>query len=132
MTGRVVVGGGVAGDGGVAQREDVAVAIDCVVVGDVDPALVVLVVALMLRSRATMPRLSGSATAEWWIVIRVMVCGLPPGRAGRAPQDARGRMTPDVAVGAAVANDVPASGVAIAANAIAPVVSACRRDRCLG
>lgn len=57
--------------------------------------------------------MSGRATAEWWMVILVMVWGFPPGRAGRAPQESRDRITPVVdggvglaAVGAARARDV--------------------------
>jgi hypothetical protein len=44
----VVVGRGVAGDIGAPQFVDVALAVDAYVIGDVDPAVLVLVVSLIL------------------------------------------------------------------------------------
>lgn len=48
VAGGVVVGGRVAGQVGAAELVDVAAAVDAEVIGDVDPALLVLVVALVL------------------------------------------------------------------------------------
>lgn len=48
VTGGVVVGGGITGDSGVAERKDVSLTVDSDVIGDVDPALLVLMKSLML------------------------------------------------------------------------------------
>ena len=48
MSGGVVVGGGITSDGGVAKRKDVAPSVNGSVIGNIDPALVVLMEALML------------------------------------------------------------------------------------
>ena len=59
VSGRVVVGGGITGDGSVAEREDVSPAVDCRVVGDIDPALVILMEALMLLQPCDDPAVIG-------------------------------------------------------------------------
>lgn len=48
MTPRIVARGGVPGEVGRPQFEDVAVAVHAQVIGDVNPALVILMVGLML------------------------------------------------------------------------------------
>lgn len=52
VSGRIVIGGGVADQFGRAQLEDVPVQVDADVVGDVDSAVLVLVVALVLAKAA--------------------------------------------------------------------------------
>jgi len=81
------------------------------VIGDVDPSLLVLVVALVLTEvlcRAL--RLSPRTSASWCRVIRVMVWGLPPGRAGRAPHASRHSKRAEVALGAGWCEVVSAGG----------------------
>ncbi len=73
VAGGVVLGVGVTSDGGLASREQVAVEVDGHVIGDLDPPVLVSVMALMLTQPGDDLRLSPSTTALWCRVIRLMV-----------------------------------------------------------
>jgi len=58
--------------------------------------------------------LSPRTTAVWWIVIRLRVWGMPPGRGARAPQDSLHNSTPDAALTAdVIEGTAPDGGLAV-------------------
>ena len=98
MARRVVVRRGVPRDLWRAQFVDVAIAVDADVIGDVDPSLLVLVVALILAEATR--GVAVVAEDDGLVMQGHASDGVrpPPGRAGRAPQASRHNMTADAAL----------------------------------
>ena len=65
MPGRVVVRRGVADEIGVTQLVQIAVAVDADVVGDIDPAVEILVIALVLAQARGCVAVVARGTAVW-------------------------------------------------------------------
>src|SRR6516162_5589644 len=76
------------------------------------------------RKRSGALRLSPRTTASWCRVIRVMVWGLPPERAGRAPQASRHSNRAELVVGAAGGEVMgPSGGPVVRAAPVAEVAA---------
>src|SRR5450755_4405886 len=85
------------------------------------------------RKRPGALRLPPRTTASWWRVIRVMVWGLPPERAGRAPHASRHSNRAEVSLGAGEGKDVgPGNWLVVRLAPVADVAAGFGLESCLG
>ena len=70
-----------------------------------------------------MLRLSPRTVAEWWIVMRVTVWGVPPARAGRAPHASRHNRSAEAPVEVGVAEVMGSGGGLAVGLASGPAVA---------